>query len=167
MLTACSDSGAATATTTPLAATTSVASTSTTTTVAPTTVPPTAPLLAPEELTAAVAATFQQVFAPGTQNAALVENGDAHAPTLDELRARANPDTVVSVVATTPLTNADCETAGVTAPCALAVWTLAYKGNEVLSEATGHVVYVGGVWQVADRTWCTIAQQSVPSPAGC
>ena len=146
---------------------TTTAPTSTSTSVAPTTVPPTAPPLTPEQLTAEVAATFQLVFSPGTQDATLVENADAHAATLDELRARPNADTLVALVSATALTNAECLTAGVTAPCALAVWTLTYKGHELLSEAIGHAVYVDGVWKVADRTWCTIVQQSVPTPAGC
>ncbi len=165
---ACSDAGPAAGTTTTVAAaTTASTSTSTSSTVAPTTVPPTAPPLTPEELTAEVAATFQLVFSPGTQDATLVENADAHAATLDELRARPNADTVVALVSATALTNAECLTAGVTAPCALAVWTLTYKGHELLSEAIGHAVYDDGVWKVADRTWCTIVQQSVPTPAGC
>lgn len=163
----CAADDASPATTT---AATAAPPTQVTTTLAPTvppTAPPTAPPMTPEELAAAINATFASVFAPGTQDPAFVQNGDDHEATLDALRISPNADTTVTVNAVLPLADADCESAGVTTPCAALAWTLAYKGSVLMADTLGHAVYADGVWQVAERTWCTITEQFVAAPAGC
>lgn len=160
------DDGSAPATSATITAPPTRVTTTVATTVPPT-APPTAPPMTPDELAAAIAAGFASVFAPGTQDPAFVQNGGEHTPTLDALRAASSADTTVTVNAVLPLADADCESAGITPPCAAVAWTLAYKGSVLMADTLGHAVYADGVWQVAERTWCTITEQFVAAPAGC
>lgn len=122
----------------------------------------------PDEITADVTAAYIAVYRQNQNDPQFIENAVAHDETLVELRAKETaPKVDVIVKSVTPLSDADCDAAAVTTPCASVVFDISFEGVVAIPDNNGYAVRVDGVWMVSDVTFCSIASISIAAPAGC
>ena len=115
-----------------------------------------------------VSTAYTSFFGSAGDLTRLEDGGSFTAADVEALRAVAAGGTISATVASvTALSDEECASSTVTAPCAAVVYDILVDGAAVLEGSQGFAVFQDGTWKVAKGTFCTLADLAGARPAAC